>query len=180
MPARWSEANAITCVIDLLDADEHLIVQLCPGVEIPSLGFALSELSATDKAAASEVILALAVSVLCYVWMGFCTPTVLVKSSNIQFEGQLPPPSGLSEEQLTFWRLVFLQSLREHFFVNGIASFDGKGTLDDLKIISDNPQARIDTPLQSASASRQRSGALVPMGAGKDSNTSLWLLPKQN
>jgi len=161
---------------------------------------ASSSLSSERLEATSQAILALGMSVLCYVWMGFLCPKIVVQRGAWSCCGCSKP---LKEDQLRFWRTVLLKSLREHFFVNGVWTLDGKGGLEALQLTCDadddgdvvldkdddveavTGEAAIDaasrestTPVEenSAEAVNSEPFVLVPMGAGKDSTVAWELL----
>lgn len=145
--------------------------RLRPALRLPGLQQQLREASRELKQAMEQAMLGVGMSLLCYVWMGFLTPRIVVEAA------------PLDERQLAFWRLVIMQSLREHFFVNGIASLDGKQTssLEDLVLECKGAPAAEDPRPPEAPAAAGRPAAkgrrvLVPMGAGKDSTVAWELL----
>jgi len=126
--------------------------------------------------AVAQIILAFGMTTLCYVWMGFCTPTVVVRAAAFDAAGV----RGLTDTQITFWRDLFLKGLREHLFTNGIRSFDGKGGLDDFQLVVERrvqqEKASTSRNWQTDQSASRRPRVLVPMGAGKDSTVAWEML----
>ncbi|CAE8595890.1 unnamed protein product, partial [Polarella glacialis] len=165
--------DRVEFVIEHHGPDSEVLCTLKPSLKFPGLCSSLDSLGSESRAAAEQAMLGLGMSALAYVWMGFLTPTIVIRTA-----------PALTDEQVSFWREVLLKSLREHFFVNGVRSFDGRGGLDDLRIVcesSSQSQSGDDSlPCwnsdQPWAFDESRPRVLVPMGAGKDSTVAWELL----
>lgn len=170
------EADSVEFNYEHRSKDGEVLCTLHPALRLLDLKARLQVLGDTARSAAEQAILGLGMAVLCYVWMGFLTPSILVTAAR----------HPLSEDQLAFWRTVLLEALREHFCVNGIRSFDGRGGLEDLKLISGGADGAgffadcmipTDTETDEARDSEDVvPRVLVPMGAGKDSTVAWEIL----
>lgn len=91
-------------------------------------------------------------------WKTTCAPTIFIK------------PYRLLPEQEAWWKKLFYQGLGEFLYVNQI-----KVSEEDLFSFSSDPQCR---PVIGGYRLNQSSGMIIPVGGGKDSLVSLYLMGK--
>ena len=109
----------------------------------------------TDLKLLQTMVFSLGMAELVSYWKCACPPTVLVKCG------------ALDEFQINWWKKLYYNGLGEFFYRNGIKTdFDSF-----MKIIPDST----DVP-RFTETGRERKGALIPVGGGKDSVVSLELL----
>lgn len=108
-----------------------------------------------DRKTLETLIFSLGMAELVSYWKCACPPKVLVKCGS------------LSGEQILWWKKLYINGLGEFFYRNGIsADFD-----DFMEII---PDLSVQEPI--SDCFEKRSGALIPVGGGKDSVVTLELL----
>jgi UDP-N-acetyl-alpha-D-muramoyl-L-alanyl-L-glutamate epimerase len=91
-------------------------------------------------------------------WKLFCSPIIKISAG------------GLNKDQILWWEKILSKGMGQYFFENKI-NFKTK---DFIKIIS-NP-----TPEKLSFFHATKEDLILPIGGGKDSLTSLYLLEKQN
>lgn len=108
-----------------------------------------------DREQADRIIFSLGMAELVSYWKCCCAPRVEIRCG------------GLSEQQKNWWKKLYFNGLGEFFYRNGIsADFDSFMTIESPPA----PQKKRFSP--------RLSGALVPVGGGKDSVVTLELLKK--
>ena len=109
-----------------------------------------------DKTLIDNLVFSLGLVELVSYWKATCSPKVVIK------------PHGISSEMIKWWKSLYFNGLGEFFYTNSI-----KTDLDSfMEIICDK-----DVILPSKNE-RALSGALVPVGGGKDSAVTLKVLNK--
>ncbi len=106
-----------------------------------------------DRRQAEAIAFSLGMTELVSYWKCACCPTVEVRCG------------GLSEWQIAWWKKLYFNGLGEFFYRNGI-----KTDLDSFMTITAPPQGKTDFSTPALS------GALVPVGGGKDSVVTLEIL----
>ena len=109
---------------------------------------------AEDKNLIDNLAFSLGMVELISYWKAVCSPKVVVK------------PHGLSAEMVKWWKALYFNGLGEFFYTNGIST-DADSFME---IIADG---EIVSPFV---GKNNLSGALVPVGGGKDSAVTLRVL----
>mmetsp|Transcript_95228 Transcript_95228/g.188688 ORF Transcript_95228/g.188688 Transcript_95228/m.188688 type:complete len:573 (+) Transcript_95228:31-1749(+) len=157
----------------LVEAGGRICYTLRPALQLSDLTQLLSQLSDRQWVAAEQMMLAIGMAVMAYVWLGFLTPLLVVRVGQPR----------MTTDQAAFWRHTILENAREHLFVNGISSLDGTSSLDESLRLVCEPEPRpsysahtLEAKLRGQPTLRTPQSlkkddvrVLVPMGAGKDS-----------
>lgn len=106
-----------------------------------------------DRRQAENIAFALGMTELVSYWKCACCPTVEVRCG------------GLSEWQISWWKKLYFNGLGEFFYRNEIET-----DIDSFMTITAPPPCSMDF------AAPELSGALVPVGGGKDSVVTLEIL----
>lgn len=106
-----------------------------------------------DRDLLNEIAFSLGMAELVSYWKCACSPTVEIRCGS------------LGEKQILWWKKLYFNGLAEFFYRNGInASFEDFMTIEST------------TALPKKFAAQKLSGALVPVGGGKDSVVTLEIL----
>ncbi len=109
----------------------------------------------TDMKLTEAIIFSLGMAELVSYWKCACPPTVLVKCG------------ALDDFQIKWWKKLYFNGLGEFFYRNGISTdFDSF-----MEIIPDCTEPPVFSEI-----GNERTGALIPVGGGKDSVVTLELL----
>lgn len=106
-----------------------------------------------DRALLNEIAFSLGMAELVSYWKCACPPIVEIRCGS------------LGEKQILWWKKLYFNGLAEFFYRNGINT-----SFDDFMTIESSPA------LPKKFAAAELSGALVPVGGGKDSVVTLEIL----
>lgn len=107
-----------------------------------------------DESLINNLVFSLGMVELISYWKATCSPNVTVI------------PHGLSDRMIQWWKKLYFGGLGEFFYTNGI-----KTDIDTFMSIKS-----VGEKINKAASSMKLSGALVPVGGGKDSAVTLKIL----